>query len=347
MKKICVGMIIGAVLCLIIEGIIDRFPVKDEEAPAMTEQVTVMAEVGNHAITADDLKNYLKSRPLSQSMGAAEDVFKKRIDELVTERLVYQAALKKKLDQDPVVQRRIRQMVNNMFMEKEMTQKTYEREISMDELKTYYDAHSDEFNRPSQVRVADIFIARPHDASDERRAQLKEKADNLLDQAIESNGKRADFARLITQHSDVPDKYPKGFTDFFDRQGNPVGVDPAMAQAAFSLEKNMEVYPQVIDAADGFHIIMRIGKRAPLGTPFEKVARILDRRIRKEEVQQKRKAFLERVKQEIPVIIHGTTVTSLWDEIKNEYDMEGMYKTPPLLPTFKAKTSASKQNKTM
>lgn len=296
-------------------------PVKEtseaSKATAASATEKTVATVGGQAITVEDLENYLAMRPIPRHARNADNMLKERLDELVTEELLYQAALKEKLDQDPEVRRKIKRLLNQEFLEKKINREFQERKIGPDELRAYYDAHSDEFNRPAQVRVADIFVAVPPDAGKEKRAGLKQKAEGILAELMKMTNKRAGFAQLARKYSDTPTTHQRGDTGFFDQEGKPAGVDPKIVEAAFALEKSGDISQTVVEAADGFHIIMQTGKRSAFNRPFEQVARHLERRIRNEQMKAKRDEYLEQAKKDVAVVIEEKALASVLENMKS------------------------------
>ena len=90
---------------------------KVEEKPS-----PVVADVGESAIRAADLKDYLAKRPVRRRSGDIEGEIKKRLDEMILEEVLYQEALRLELDQDPEVRRSIRQMLTQKLMSKQMSE---------------------------------------------------------------------------------------------------------------------------------------------------------------------------------------------------------------------------------
>jgi hypothetical protein len=166
---VVVGVVVGCVL--LIPGYSNtaesgKVLPKDEG-----EKSAVIARVGEHAITVADFERYLSDRPVSARSPSLKEDVAKRLNALILEKVLYQEALRLKLDQDPD----IRQMLNQKLIDEQINQKEWNREISEEELQAYYDKHQHEFNRPAQVRVADIFIAASADATDGTKVELKKR----------------------------------------------------------------------------------------------------------------------------------------------------------------------------
>lgn len=299
-----------------------------------TEKLIVI-QIGDQKIDSAVLEKYIKNRPVQMNSEKAGETLRKRVDELVSEELLYQEALRLKLDQAPDTRQRIREILNQKISEELINKIVMQRKIEQPELQAYYDTHQEEFNRPAEIRVADIFIAVPNDASDDQRTNLKQKAETVLAEALASTNRGAGFLQLVRKYSDQPEKYAKGDTGFFGADGNPGGIDPRIAEAAFKLEKNGDILNAVIEAADGYHIIMQNGKRAAISRPFDRVARHLERRIKNEELQKRRDEFVQTLKGKTKVVIDEKAVAQVQEKLKTESKIKPMTPAnrnlPPML----------------
>lgn len=303
-------------------------PGKDRSDVSKSEEEIspVVASVGDGDITAADLKGYLSQRPIPPRLRGSEEEIKKRLDEMVLEEVLYQEALRLKLDQDPKMRKSIRQMLTQKLMSRHMYEKTEKREIGEKDLQEYYDKHHDEFNRPAQVRLADIFISVPSDATEEKKAELKKKAETALNEAVALRGKRSGFGTLVRKYSDTHEKYRQGDTGFIDIDGKPVGIDKQLAEAAFKLERVGSMPEQVIETPDGYHVIMLTGKRSAINWPLEKVRNQITQRIRRETLKKEREDFIEGLKAGADISIDDKVVAQVVSE------MAPPKKQPPAIP---------------
>ena len=257
----------------------------------ISEKNRVVATVGQGNIYEDELRHYVEARRVRPDKDPHE-IISGMLKELTTGEALYQEAVQAGLDQDPAIRQNIRQMLGQALLEKEVIQPILSREIAEEELKQYYQAHLDEFSRPEQVRLADIFIAVPEKASAEERQNLKKKAENILQEAKSNRGIRFSFSELVKKYSDKHPLYQRGDTGFFDKEGKPSGLDDSMVDAAFNLNRAGDVYDEVVHSPDGFHIIMLVARQQGYGRDFAQVKRMLEQRIRKEELAAKRSAYI-------------------------------------------------------
>jgi peptidyl-prolyl cis-trans isomerase C len=211
----------------------EKAPPKEKEAEAPVSKI--VATVGEAKIGVEELKAFLASRPLRPDQAGLKEMVKERLGELITAEVLYQEALRLKLDRKPEIQRKIRQILSQELLEEQVQKPVRAKTFSEEELKRYFDEHMGEYSRPEQVRLADIFIAVPEGATPEKRKAKRERAEEVLAKALEAKDKRFGFAELVRKYSDKHPRFRLGDTGFFDREGKPVGLDPALAAAAFTL----------------------------------------------------------------------------------------------------------------
>ena len=111
---------------------------------------------------------------------------------------------------------------------------------------------------PTEFNVAQILVRVPEDASDAQKAQLKTKAEGLLKQA--QGG--ADFAELAKANSEAPEASQGGSLGFRE-----IGRLPAVfANAVVDLQPGAVVH-EVLESANGFHVIKLVSKRTAAAQP--------------------------------------------------------------------------------
>jgi len=291
----------------------------------------VVARVGESSITAAEFKRYISQRPLPPGQGDSREEVEKRLDELVLEEVLYREALRLRLDREPEMRRRIRQMLTQRLLSQEVDEKVRSARIEEGELRDYYDRHRDAFNRPEQARLGDIFISLPSGASGEQKSGLKRKAEGILAEALEASrkGERGAFGALIDRYSDTPGGYRKGDTGFFDRQGNPAGIDRELAEAAFQMDRAGSIPERVIETPGGYHIVMLTGKRSAMEHPLEKVRGRILQRIRGERLKRKREEFLDGLRAKAEIAIDEKNLAEIATGLAAEKS-ESRKKPPPV-----------------
>ncbi len=123
---------------------------------------------------------------------------------------------------------------------------------------------------PAEFNVSQILVRVPENASDAQKQALKAKAEQLLKQA--QGG--ADFAQLAQSNSEGPEAAQGGAMGFRE-----IGRLPALfANAVVDLQPGT-VAPEVVESANGFHVLKLTAKRAaPASAPRTRPRRHASRR---------------------------------------------------------------------
>jgi len=256
----------------------------------------VVAIVNNSVITrrelldrADEIENQL--RAANRPIPPRADLLSEVLERLVIERVQTQAAQEAGIrvtDQEvdravESVAQQNRISVNDLHAQVERSGMTWSkyreelrkqvqvirlREREVDSKVQVYDGEIDNYlaargqgaaNGPTEYNVAQILVRVPENASESQKAALRAKAEGLLKQA--QGG--ADFAQLAQSNSDGPEAASGGNVGFRE-----IGRLPALfANAILDLPVG-NVAPQVIESANGFHVLKLVAKRAgPVADP--------------------------------------------------------------------------------
>jgi peptidyl-prolyl cis-trans isomerase C len=165
--------------------------------------------------------------------------------------------------------------------------------ITDDEIKQYYDANKEMFEKQESVRARHILIKVPENATDEQKAAAKTTLEGIEKQV--KDGK--DFAELAKAHSECPSSAKGGDLGFFER-GNMV---KPFETAAFSMDKG-EVSP-IVETNFGYHLIKVEDKRAASTMGYDQVKKSIVLFLTQQKVQEQVGAFLEKVKSESKIDI--------------------------------------------
>lgn len=278
----------------------------------------VAATVGDEPISTDDLRLYVENRRSRSGAGMDEKMLERYLQEIITTRSLSLEARRQKLDRLPAVRHQIDQLLAAKLLEKEVMEPVAGREISREEITAFYEKHRDEFSRPEQVRLGDIFIAAAKDGDPALRQEKKQEAEKVLQEAIDNAGTRNGFAALVRSRSDHHPLYSLGDTGFFDREGKPLGLDPAMVQAAFSFEQKGRVLDQLVETVRGFHIVMLVSRRSAMERKIDDLENEIRQRIKRDELNSKRKAFIARVTEDVSTKIHNSQIQLLVNTYQKE-----------------------------
>ncbi len=130
-------------------------------------------------------------------------------------------------------------------------------EVSDADVEAYYERHKSDYVKPEEVKASHILRKVEAGAGDEERAAARAKIDEILELA---QAEGADFAELAREHSEDPGSGANGGDlGFFPRRG--AMVEP-FAAAAFALQEAGDLSP-VVESTFGFHIIRLTERRIP------------------------------------------------------------------------------------
>jgi len=274
-----------------------------------------LAQVGDQMITGETLRAYVTLRPMPDHVSDVNDIVRARLEELVLEELLYREALRLKLDQEPLTRFRIRQILAQSLLEREVERPAYETGISEEEIAAYYQQHEGVFCRPEQRRAAAIFLAaEPDDSRDSQR----KKAEAVLARALKARTEATGFTRLIKEVSDKPDNHPLGDTGFFDRSGGRLGLHPALVNAVFELTAIGQIGRHIVETPEGFYIIRLINMRSPVTKELDDVRHEIERKLRESKRKELRDAYLESLRSGVNIQINDDVLMNLIRNISRE-----------------------------
>lgn len=164
-------------------------------------------------------------------------------------------------------------------------------QISDAELQAFYDTHPEEFAKPEQVSARHILLKVDSSASDEKKAEVRKRAEELLAKAKAGE----DFAALAKANSEDEGSAAKGGD--LGTFGRHAMVKP-FEEAAFAL--NPGEISEIVESTFGLHII-KVENKIPAGTlPFDEVKQaVVDKvRIEKQRVLAREQAYADHGKAE-------------------------------------------------
>ncbi len=250
---------------------------EEEPSHGLTKEqaAKVLFKVGDTEVTvgafADRLANqspYLRARYYNDPQRRQEF-----LDNMIQFELLAAEAKKRGYDKSKEVEQvRKQKMVQQMMKELFERDSKGPSEVSEDEIKAYYEKHNDEFHKPAQVRVNHILI------------KDKAKAQGVLKKVLAKKGDMRYFRELAEEVSEDVETSRRGgdlrfFSNAKDKRPNEPNVPDSVREAAFSLEKNGDVLPSLIESEAGYHIIMLAGKRNAYDRSLEEARRMIQNRL--------------------------------------------------------------------
>jgi peptidyl-prolyl cis-trans isomerase C len=249
---------------------------------------TSLATINKMEVGTNDFDRVAKRmRPRA---GAITDEFKTEVmDELVNETLLYQEALRQGIDRDP----KIRKMMVNTLLKKDVYGTLDPDSITEEELKAYFEEHKEDFVVPEKVQIKRILLkvtdSRPREEARTLAADLQEQ--------IASNP--TSFKALAQEHSQGPYARRGGDLGFVGQKGKP-GIDQILIDAAFEMDKGD--VSDVVETDDGFNILYVPNRRERVERTFEQMRGSVLRKVKSDRYNELYDAYVGRLESDAKIV---------------------------------------------
>ena len=164
--------------------------------------------------------------------------------------------------------------------------------ISNDEVKQYYDAHPQEFTRPEQVVLSEIFLS-TDGKSPEEIASVQRKADDLRNRVMKGD----DFNEIAKRYSEGSTAKDGGDLGTF-KKGE---LAPQLEEVVFKMEKGQ--ITDVIQTKTGFEVL-KVENHYQAGLqPVDKVENEIMNRLYMQKMQPQMRDYLATLRTESYVMV--------------------------------------------
>jgi peptidyl-prolyl cis-trans isomerase SurA len=165
-------------------------------------------------------------------------------------------------------------------------------DIPHDDVKQYYDAHKDEFNRPEQVDLAEIFLG-TQGKSPEEIAAVRTKADDLKNRV----DKGEDFTELAKRYSEGSTAKEGGGLGTFERGQ----LSPQLEDAVFKMQKNQTT--DVVQTKTGFEVLKVLNHYDAGLQSLDKVEGEITNKLYTQKMQPALREYLGQLREESYVMV--------------------------------------------
>lgn len=254
-------------------------------APQSSEDLSaVLAKVDGVTITVKQLQDSInRQSPYIRARYQSKEQKRVFLDNLVRFEVLAREAERRGLDKDPEVVQTMKSAMITKLLKDELERGIKPEDVPEADMQSHYQAHKDEFNKPEEVRVSAVVVA--------KKAQADEVARLARSEAGKSNKA---FRDLVTKYSsDEASKLRGGDLRYFARESTE--VPRAVIEAAFALEKTGDVAGPI--AADGkFYVIKQTGRRKAVVKTYEQVKRQIQNDLYKDRREASQKQFVEQLR---------------------------------------------------
>lgn len=219
----------------------------------------VLAKVSDSEITVSEFNSKVDKLPAYYRKLVEQDRGR-YLEEMIIEKLFYEAAIRSGLDRDKEVQDVIKEAKKKIIVAKLIESEVEKKvDVGEDEMRRYYEEHKGDFKTPELWRASHILVATEQEAKD----------------ALDALAKGAKFEDLARERSMDATSSRGGDLGFF-RVGQLV---PDFEKEALRL--NMGQTSGVVHTQFGYHIIRLTDKREPGAEDFEKAKGKIENELKK------------------------------------------------------------------
>jgi parvulin-like peptidyl-prolyl isomerase len=163
--------------------------------------------------------------------------------------------------------------------------------VTDNEIGDYYVRHRDEYEGKEAVRIRQIFLAVPADATSDSREKLRSEAENIHKQLVAG----ASFEELCAKFSQGPGAEEGGDIGFIEKGT----ILPEVESAAFGLQIGR--ISGVIASGVGFHIIQATDRRGAGIKPMQNVRAEIKKKIENEKLEKKLEEWMKELRKKYNV----------------------------------------------
>lgn len=266
-------------------------PSAEQKAPAGEEKAEIMARVGSEDITVPDFLRYMMKDTRMLDISRTDSGRAQILNEMILEKLTREAVIREGLllnSQGP-------RMGAFRLAEQELMRKHYPKPPvpTETEILEYYNAHIDELGIPEKVRVIQIQVRTPANATEAEKQAARGKLQAALAR-IQQGEEFAKVAAEVTENAQLKDK--GGDAGFI-----PANVSPWFKQATASLKPGE--YTEVLESPVGYEILKITDRREGMTPSYGEAREKIIETIRAQAQIKARKAYLHGVAKQVGVQI--------------------------------------------
>ena len=242
----------------------------------------VLAKVNDEIITLGQFNDSIQKLP-KHYQDIVKGQKKKFLDELIKEELLFKEALKSNIEKDPETKEVIAAARKKILVSSLIKMRVEDKaSISEEDIKVYYDEHSEEFMLRERWRASHILLGTVEEAE-----EIKER----LNQG-------ASFEELAENRSKDATSKKQGDVGYFSKGQ----LIPEFENACFELEVGR--VSDVVKTQFGYHIIKLTDKKSPEVQEFEKVQELIRKELERSQKQRLLEALITDLRNNAKITIN-------------------------------------------
>jgi peptidyl-prolyl cis-trans isomerase C len=262
-------------------------------APQSNEDLAApLAKVDDVVITVQELQdNINRQSPYIRARYASKEQKRVFLDNMVRFEVLAREAARRGLDRDPEVVQTMKSAMITKLLKAELASGLKPDDIPEEELRAYFEANRDRFNKEEEVRVSAIVLA--------KKPQADEVA--ALARGPEGQSNRG-FRELVVRYSvDQESKLRGGDLRYFEKDTK--DVPQPVVEAAFQLSRTGEVAGP-IEADKKFYIIKQTGRRGAVSKTYDKVKREIQNELYKGKREGSQRQLVDRLRSKSKIEVY-------------------------------------------
>lgn len=274
-------------------------------APLARAADGIIARVGDQEIKAAQITPYLDN--LSEQDRAAllknPAALSQAVRTLILQQVLLKEAIATGWDKTPEVAEQLDRLRQGAIAETYLQSiaKVPEGFPSEEEIKTVYEARKSDLQVPTQIRLAQIFIAVPKDAPKDAQDKAKARIDEVAKAA-----KAGDFAAVARDKSDERETASRGGEVGWLAETQ---IQPEIRSKVTSLSKGSVTEP--IRLGDGWYVVKVLEVKEAHTATLDEVKDQLVKLLRTERARANREAYLSKLQQQTPIALDELGLSKL------------------------------------
>ena len=261
----------------------------------------VLAKVNDKVITLREFNKKIERLPkhYQDIVNAQKDKF---LEEIISEELLYQEGQRQGIDQDEETREMVaeaeKKIVVSRFINDNVNEKVA---IEEDELRKYYDEHSEEFMLPERWRASHILL------------DTRQEAEEVLGMLRSGS----DFATLAQERSKDASAKQGGDVGFFSKGQ----LLPDFEDTAFELEVGQ--ISEITETQFGYHLIKLTERKSPEVQDFGKIKDLIKKELERNRRKEVFDSILSDLREKADIAINEELIGEEEDKAEVAPDTEG------------------------
>ena len=247
----------------------------------------MLAWVNDQTISSEEFLDRGRSVVPESGTLLSEAQKRKLLDDLISEELLHQQAVKGGYADHPMV----RKTMVNMMLRELVYQEIKDEEVSVQEQRAWFQVHRAEFTLPEKRQVSLLQIG----MGERSEAEARKLAEKLQRQLAKDP---TQFAAVVQENSDAAHRRRGGDVGYVILGGR-APISAELVAAAFALEAGK--VSEVIQTPEGFNVLLVTEIRPAEERTFEQVQGQVLRAVKSERTQARYAAYVERLKAEAKI----------------------------------------------